>query len=151
LLTAVPKQLLSWSYIVHDESRELARIELAWLRAAGTLVLAGKTYRLERRGLVSGTYALDEGDTVLASARPSGFLLRTLEVDAGRDHYTLQPAGMWSRAFVLTKGKQELGTIRPMGLFSRQALVDVPESVPQTLQLFLLWLVLVRWKRQAAQ
>lgn len=149
MLTAVPKKPLSWSYVVGDGSKQVAAVELAWLQPRGSIALGSAELKIARQGFFSGAFELHDGPRRIVVARSSGTFSRVLEVDAGREHYTLQPAALLSRAWSVTRGKEELGTIRPMGLLSRQALLDCSESIPLDVQLFLLWLVLHRWKRQS--
>ena len=57
---------------------------------------------------------------------------------------------MWRREFGLFEGGVPVGRIAPAGWFGRRAVIDLPADIPLPAQLFLLWLVLVLWRRAAA-
>ena len=41
------------------------------------------------------------------------------------------------------------GSIAPLGLFRRKAKADLPDDLALEIKAFLIWLVVVMWKRQA--
>ena len=59
----------------------------------------------------------------------------------------LRMASRLRRRFVLIEGDREIGAIRPAHLFSRSALADLPDDLPLAVRIFMIWLVLLLWKR----
>jgi len=53
MLRAVPDGWLSWNFTIFDDSRAIAKIDLAWMREAGELHLDGFNYRVCREGILS--------------------------------------------------------------------------------------------------
>ncbi|MBV8673697.1 MAG: hypothetical protein JOZ33_09715, partial [Acidobacteriaceae bacterium] len=47
------------------------------------------------------------------------------------------------------EGDVEAGSIRPEGLLSRKATVSLPEVTPLSIQLFIVWLAIILWRREA--
>ena len=61
--------LLSWDFMVHHNRREVAVIDMAWLRAGGTFTFSGDHYRLIRGATSSRKFVLemDDGDVFRAT------------------------------------------------------------------------------------
>jgi hypothetical protein len=43
----------------------------------------------------------------------------------------------------------QLGLIEPQGLLTRKAAISLPDTIPLPIQIFVIWLVLVSWKRES--
>jgi hypothetical protein len=71
------------------------------------------------------------------------------EVQIGGKDYTLKGASTFGRSFVLTENDREIGSIAPKGFFGRQAKANLPDDLALEARAFLIWLVVVMWKRQA--
>ena len=85
---------------------------------------------------------LDANGNEVFGAEEQGVLRPTLHIDHRQHHYRLR-CGLMSRKFVLTEGSnQKLGTIAPESFFSSSYLVQLPESLPLVLRVFMTTLVL---------
>jgi hypothetical protein len=149
MLTARPRSLFSWDYEVLDGDRLLATLSLGWFREAGEVVIAGRPCRMGREGLVSGLFFLEQDGQPLATAEKPSAFLRRFEVAVGGDAYTLRSVSPIARRFVLEQGGVEVGSLRSAAFFTRKMVVDLPETIPLPARLFLVWLVMVLWKRAA--
>ena len=149
MLTATPKRWFSWDFTVQEGSQPIAKIDHSLWREKGTLTIEGKDYRVYREGVMRGEFVLESDGKVLARAeKPSAFRRSFVVTHAGRE-YTLQAQSALRRPFVLLQGSQEVGWITPQGIFSRKTQVDLPEVLPLPVRVFLLWLTIVLWKRDA--
>ena len=63
--------------------------------------------------------------------------------------FTLKATSTFGRAFVLTEGDHAVGSVAPQGFFGRKAKADLPDDLTLEIRAFLIWLVVVMWKRQA--
>ena len=50
---------------------------------------------------------------------------------------------------MLLEGSEEVGKISPDGIFTRRATVNLPETLPLPVRVFLVWLTLILWKRDS--
>jgi hypothetical protein len=67
---------------------------------------------------------------------------------SGRE-YTLRKPSVWRRTFVLMDGERQIGSIAPESMWSRRATAELPHDWPTPIKLFVIWLVIVLWKRDA--
>ena len=149
MLNAIPKHWFSWDFRVMDGTRQVAEMDLTFWRRKGTLSVEGIAYEVFREGLVSGAYVLEAGGAVAARAeKPSAFRRTFLIEHAGRQ-LTLRARSASGRAFDLYDGPNEIGTIAPEGFLTRRAAVRLPEELPLPVRIFILWLVIIIWRREA--
>jgi hypothetical protein len=149
MLIAVPKSWFSWDFTVMDGTRLVGDIDMSCWREKGVITVEGADYRVNREGLMSGDFVLASDDKVVARAtKPSAFR-RTFMVEHGGQQYTLRAQSALRRAFELLDGDTIVGTLSPRGLFTRRAAIDLPETMPLSLRVFIIWLAVIIWKREA--
>lgn len=148
MLTAVPTSWLSRHYDVYDGRDRIARLDLAWVREAGTLVLADRTFEVGRDGLWSGPFYLKERGGLRAAAVKPSALVRAFDVVVGPDEYRLAPAAWLGRRFDPTGGGEVIGWIRPLAIFTSRMEIDLPDALPLEVRVFLAWLVILLWRRR---
>lgn len=149
MLTATPRNWFSWDYVVSDNSQHVADIDISWWREKGTLTVEGRDYGVYRQRPMSGKFVLESNGAIVASAeKPSSLTRRLLIEHAGRQ-YELKPRGMFSRTFQLHAGPTMVGSLAARGVFSRRMNVDLPETLPLAVRVFVMWLTVILWKRES--
>ena len=150
-LLLTPTRWFTWDFRVTANGRDIAVIDRHWYRERASFSLDGTSFTIRRTALLRSTFVLERAGTgaVIAEAsKPSAFL-RTFEVTAGGKQLTLRAVSAFRREFHLFDGAAWIGRIRPVSAFRRTATAEFPETMPLELQLFVTFLVLVLWKRQA--
>ncbi len=146
-LRIIPQGWLSRDFRVLEGGVELAVIDKSWLGESGAFTIYGKTYTVARTSVLRGTFTLEHNGRVLAEAvKPSPFL-RSFEITANGDRYSLRAVSPFRRKFLLLRRGSVLGEIEPVSLFGREAVARLPKEMPTPLQLFVVYLVLVLWRR----
>ena len=145
---ARPHHLFSARYDLSSGDRPVCTLELEWFRSRGRFSLDGREYRVLARGWTSGAFTLETEDRELASAERSSFLPLGYRVRVEDRWLELRAPGL-SRRFTVLHGDRPVGSIRPRQLFSRVAVVEGADAVPLPVRVFLLAVVLLRWRRRA--
>ena len=149
MLQATPRGWFSWNFLISEGENEVADIRLAMLREAGELVVLDKTYRVNREGIMSGAFVLQEGQMELARAeKPSAFQRSFLVSYDGRS-YSLGAESAFRRRFVLKENDGRVGSIYPLNAFTRKCAVDLPSDILLPVRVFMVWLVIILWKRDS--
>jgi hypothetical protein len=157
MLTIIPKAWYSWNFRVVDQDRPLAFLDLSSWREKGTLTIEGVEHRVYREGVMSGDFVLERNGTVLARAsKPSALFNRFVVAHQGRE-FTLEKKSIWRRAFVLqsrlgeagSARETEIGSLAPVSTWTRKASADLPNDWPLPLKVFIIWLAIIMWKREA--
>lgn len=149
MLRASPDSWLSWQFSIFDENKAIAKIDIAWVREAGTLHLQGTDYRVYREKLLSGAFILEKDGTVIARAEKPSALTRSFKVTCDGRNFVLEAESAFLRAFVLRENEQTIGTIKPEHAFTRNAVVDLPADMALPVRIFMIWLTFILWKRDA--
>lgn len=146
MLRAVPKGCFSSKYIVSENDTIVASVDFSAWKEAAELTINSSVYRVYRDSLM-GPFLLEGGGSVLARAEKPSAFYRTLVVQHFDKQYKLEATSAWSRKFILSEGEVEIGSVYDQGVFKRTALADLPEAIPLAVRMFMLWLVMVLWRR----
>jgi hypothetical protein len=148
-MTIVPRRWYSWDYTVMRGDRTVAVLDLASWRERAEIVIGDVTHRVFRERAMGGDFIIEAGGRELARAtKPSAFRDRIIVHYGDRD-YTLHKPSMWGRAFALMDGDRQIGSIAPESVWTRRATTDLPADWPLPIQAFVIWLVILLWKRDA--
>ena len=149
MLEVIPKSWFSWDFIVTDGASPVAEIDVSWWREKGVLTVRGSTYDVYREGLMSGAFLLESDGSILARAEKPSAFRRSFELECGGKFFTLRAESAFRRGFVLIDGDREVGWLSPNGVFTRRATADLPEGIPLPVKVFIIWLVVILWKRES--
>jgi hypothetical protein len=140
----------SWDFDVTEGERHVAHLDVSAWGEKGILTIDGVDHRVYREGVGSGEFLLERDGVVLARAtKPSAFR-SAFEVRHEGRTYELAKESVWQRRFVLRSGNAEIGSLAPRRVLGREAIATLPESWPLSLKVFVIWLVVILWKRAAA-
>jgi hypothetical protein len=151
IMNAIPQNWFSWNYKVLEQGSPIADLDLAWVREAGTFRLQSRTYRIYREKFLSRTFVLEEDGAILARANRPNIFLRSFTVDYQGIQLIVKARSIFGRTFVLEQGNQVLGSIYPEHWFTRKAMIELPDTLPLAVRIFMVWLVLILWRRQWRQ
>ena len=149
MLIATPKHWYSWDFVVRDEGEQaVGELKVSSRNGRGTIAIGGIVHQVRREGL-RGDFLLEREGSILArAAKPSAFM-RTLTIEYEQRTYTLRARTSLRREMVFFDGEIEAGTLAPKGHFPWRACVDLPDGLPLELRMFVTWLTMMLWKRQA--
>lgn len=149
MLQLVPQNWFSWNFDILDDDHLVASIKVSSLPETGTFSLDGADYRARREGMFSGDFLLEGNAQTIAHAQKPSAFLSTFEIQYSDRSYTLKKESVVGRSFVLFDGDREVGSIRPEGFLSRKSAVSLPATMPRPVQVFVLWLAILIWRREA--
>lgn len=147
MLRAVPKGWFSSKHVVSETDSVIALIDFSGWREAGEITINGSIYRAYRESLMGPFLLEGGGGSILARAEKPSAFYRTLVVQHLDRKYTLEAVSTWSLKFIVSEGGKEIGSVYPEGTLKRKALGDLPEEIPLPVRLFMLWLVMLLWRR----
>ena len=150
MLSAMPRGLFTCGFTVRQDGNTVADIDPSWFGERAEIRAGGQAYSAYRESLLAGTFVLQSGERALARARKASAFVRAFDIDLAGRPLELKAASVWRREFGLFENGVQVGRISPVGWFGRRAVIDLPPDIPLPAQLFLLWLVLVLWRRADA-
>jgi hypothetical protein len=149
MLQATPRGWFSWNFVVSEGETEVADIRLAMLREAGELVVQQNTYRVNREGIMSGAFVMQKDDLEIARAEKHSAFQRSFQIAQDGRSYTLGAESAFRRRFFLTEGGNQVGSVYPLNAFTRKCVVDLPTDISLPVRVFMVWLVIILWKRDS--
>ena len=148
-LKAIPRKWWSWTFSVFNDGREIAELSFACLREGGGLRFCDSIYRIYRQGMFSGSFILETNGQITAYAEKPSVLHRSFTVHHAGKTYILEAESAFRRKFVLRNADSVTGSISPEKACARDARIDLPTELPLPVRLFMVWLTLLLWKRDA--
>ena len=149
MLQLIPQGWLGWNFDVLDNDGKVAEIKTSTLPESGTFALGGTNYRAYRERMFSGDFFLEQDGQQIARAQKPGAFRSSFEITYIDQSYKLTKQSLVSRSLILFEGDVEVGCIRPESCLSRKATVSLPEAMPAAVQLFVIWLAILLWKRDS--
>jgi hypothetical protein len=147
-MKVIPKRWYSWDFSVESGDRTLASLDLSHWREKADVLIGDVTHRVFRESMM-GDFVIERGGQVLARAtKPSAFR-NAFIVSYNEKLYTLRKKSSWRRAFVLLDDGRQIGSVSPDRVWTREATADLPRDWPMPIKAFVIWLVIVLWKRDA--
>lgn len=149
MLEAVPRRFLSSDFVLRSSDRAIAMLDVSTWRERAEFELEGVSHRVYREGFMSGAFVLERAGVIIARAiKPSAFRSR-FELDVNGRAITLRKLSAFSRRFGIFAHDRQVGEIRRAGLFTRRVIIELPSDWSPAIQLFVFWLALVIWNREA--
>ncbi len=149
MLRAIPRHWFSWNYRIFEESQHVADIDVSWWCEKGLLTVQGDAYQVYREGPKRGAFILESSGTVLARAEKPSVFLRCFFFEHKGRFYTLRASSAFRREFILLDGAETIGFLSPEGIFTNRASVDLPETLPLAVRVFIVWLTVILWRRES--
>lgn len=143
------KKFFSNEYVAEENGAVVAELNLSVWRSQGELTIQGRSLKLKKRGALRDTFELLDGDTALIEvAQPSAWRSRLRFRYEQRDFEIVDKA-WYSSTLLLKAGESVVGSISSRGLFAEGAKVDLPDSLPLALRVFVGWIAMIHWDDSA--
>ena len=144
----IPKAWYSWDFDVVGGDRTLATLDLSCWREKADVLIEDVTHRVFREHAL-GDFIIERGGQVLARATKPSVFRQAFLVNYNGKTYSLHRPSVWRRAFALLDGEQQIGSVSPNSVWTRDATADLPRDWPMAVKAFVIWLVIILWKRES--
>lgn len=149
MISAKPHSAFSWDFTVYEDETPVAEVDLAWIRERATVTIKEIDCEVYRESM-AGAFVLAVDGHVLIRAQKASFFTRTFDITYDEHAYHLKAKSPFGRAFDLWQGDTVIGTVTPRSAFTRTLDADLPDGLPLVVRVFILWLVILLWKRAAS-
>jgi hypothetical protein len=156
MLEARSENRLTWNQTVFDGPERVGRVEKALRGRRGQITCGGLVLQIRDRGWLMPKVELSAEGEVMATAKRKGISGRSWRVilpGADEPDLGIKPTLFVGASYTVRRGGDMIGKIgASRGLDGKRVShIDLPEDMPLALRLFVLWLVLLRWRTEAMQ
>ncbi len=137
----------SWDFTILDGEREVAKLDQSWWSEAAEMEIEGESCRLYREGMM-GDFVLEAGGEVSVRAEKPSALRNAFVVRHGDESFELEKESVWKQKYSLRRHGRDAGSIAKESWATSNLTADLPEDLPLRVRVFMVWLVLVLWKRE---
>jgi hypothetical protein len=149
MFEAVPKHLFSNDYVLRGTDGSAAELDVSSWRERAEFVLDGASYRLYRDGMV-GPFVMEHDGAVVARARKPSVFRNRFEVELPDRNCELRKISWSGRRFGVFEGERLAGEMAQSGFLGRRISLSLPADWPAAIHIYLFWLALVIWNREAS-
>ena len=142
---AKPHGVLTSGFDLVGDDMLLATMEGSFWREGGSVRVGNDTWELRRQGW--STFRLVRNNLDEAVARAQGFFRSTFEIDHAGRTYRLARRSVWRRSYAVLEAGVEVGSIEPTSAWTNAAAVRLPDTMPLQLQVFIVGVVAIQWRR----
>lgn len=147
MLRAIPKSWLSWNCDIIENNFPIGSLEFPSWKQNGKILIKDFEYRVRAKGLFTASFFLDNYDRRLGYAQQTNHFVRVLNLNYAESEYKLKLVAFLSQKLILQKNKQTLGIIYSKNILSRQAIIDLPTTLPLEFRLFVTWIAIWFWRQ----
>jgi len=145
---AKPRGLLTSGFDLVGDDGLLATMDGSFWREGGSVCVGNESWELRRQGW--SAFQLVRNDVAEAVARPRGFFKSNFEIDMAGHTYQLARPSLWRRAYTVFEDGAPVGSIKPTSAFTNAATVRLPHTMPLQLQVFIVGVIAIQWRRAQA-
>lgn len=151
MLEVIPDGWLSSRYTVARDGVGIAALGFRAVREAGLITAGDDQFEVRRQRPSSGDWHLERaGGVVVATAqRPSAWRSQIVVRASDQPNVVhLRRPSTWRRTIEVVESERKVGEIRQTSMWRQRIEADLPDDLPQAMQLFSLWLVLLLFRRE---
>jgi hypothetical protein len=142
----LPKNWHSSNYLVFQDGSELTEFKFLSGPERSVFTLGGGAYTAHKEKWDSPNFFLHQEEMQLARAEKPSALSETFTVEYQGRVYGLKKSGM--NRFALSEQDREVGFVAKQGWSTKKATAELPDELPLPVCAFIIWLVLLMWKRE---
>lgn len=146
-MIAEPQGVTMRRYSVTCDGAPIGELSFPTFGPSTATPIAGQRYRLRRTGVLRDTFTLVADGAPVAHAAQRDPLRREFAVEAGERGLSLRAESLLRSGYTLLEGDRVVGALRPAGRLRRGIEADLPDDLPLAVGVFLLWIVLLLWRR----
>lgn len=146
-MIAEPQDVTIRRYGVARDGESVGELSFPTFGPSTATPIAGLRYRMRRAGVLRDTFTLVVDGAPVAHATQRDTLRREFAVEAGERLLSLRAESLLRSGYLLLEGNRVVGSLRPAGLLRRGIEADLPDDLPLEVGVFLLWVVLLLWRR----
>lgn len=150
MLRAKPKGIFSKKFRLSAGEADVGELRISQLREKAQAVIHDRQLSLYRDGVFKGPFVLESEGTRIAEALKPSVFRNAFEVRFGSVMCEFKKKGFFRASFELELDGRVIGRVERESIWRRTVRADIPDDWPDALQVFIVWLALVIWRREAA-
>jgi hypothetical protein len=150
MLDAEPKSWWGSTYKVTEDGVTLTELAFTNLREGGGFTLGGVPYTLRRERPAGDFVLADPSGVPTARARKPSAFRRRFELEHPGGSLRIESTSGWGRSYRVLGVEGQVGEVRRRSLWRRQVQADLPADLPRPIQVFVLGLVILMFRRDEA-
>jgi len=137
--------------VLDEQGNEVGELRHPTWQDQGAVVTGGVEYAVSTERVLGVLFVLGQPGAVVANGVLRDELpQRPASIAHGERQYSLEAGLRWDRELFLFEKETRVGRLTRRGIFSRHIEADLPAEILPCVRLFIVWLAILYWKRNAA-
>ena len=149
MLEIIRKSTFSNDFIAKENGLLVAELDRATWSQTAIVEIEGKTYGFKRSGLVNDIYTLYNGSLKLLEVEQPSAWNSKLTFHLDQKEYALDTKNWFSSALKVEQDGDVIGDIHPASMLSSTIVVDLPDTLPLSIRVFVGWIAILRAEQKA--
>jgi len=150
VLELTRKSSFSNDFIARENGIVVAELDRATWSQTATVEIQGKTYGFKKTGVLHNVYTLMDGSLeVMEVEQPSAWQSK-LVFHLSQKEYVLDTKSWFSSALKIEQDGDVIGDIHSAGMLGDTIVVDLPDTLPLSVRVFVGWIAILRIEQTTA-
>ena len=150
MLEIIIKSTFSNDFIAKENGVVVAKLDLANWSQTASVEIEGATYDFKKTGLLNDIYTLYYGGLKLLEVEQPSAWNSKLIFHLDQKEYVLDTKNWFSSAIKVEQDGNVSGDIHSTGLLTSTIVVDLPDTLPLSIRVFVGWIAILRSEEMAA-
>lgn len=149
MLIATRKNFFSKSYRLYDQQQLLTELSIHSLREKASFSVRDRNIEIRKPSLVKSEFNLTLNGQALARASKLSVWKYDTLIQVSDQNFLLKRKHWFTRETEAYYSGRRIGSVKPGNLWNNKIEVDIPESIPIEIRIFMLIICLFYWNRDA--
>lgn len=150
MLELIRKSSFSNDFIARENGIVVAELDRATWSQTATVEIQGKTYNFRKSGMLHNVYTLLDGSLEVIEVEQPSTWQSKLVFHLNQKEYVLDTKDWFSSALKVEQDGNAIGDIHSAGMLSSAIVVDLPDTLPLSVRVFVGWIAILRAEATAA-
>ena len=144
MLEIIRKSTFSNDFIAKENGVVVAELDRATWSQTASVEIEGNTYDFKKSGLMNDIYTLYYGGLKLLEVEQPSAWNSKLTFHLDQKEYVLDTKNWFSSALKVEQDGDVIGDIHSTGMLSSTIVVDLPDTLPLSIRVFVGWIAILR-------
>ncbi len=150
MLELTRKSSFSNDFIASENGIVVAELDRATWSQTATVEIQGKTYSFRKSGVLHNVYTLMDGSLEIIEVEQPSAWQSKLVFCLNQKEYVLDTKNWFSSDLKIEQDGDVIGDIHSAGMLRSTIVVDLPDTLPLSVRVFVGWIAILRAETTAA-
>ncbi len=150
MVIAKVKGIFSKSVQLFRDDEHIADISISSLKEKASFRYQDREYSITKESAFKSNFSMTLNGVPLANGKKLSVWKYDTLVTVSSQEFLIKRSNWWNKNTDIFYSGRKIGAIKPKSVWSRDAILDVPVTIPIEVQIFMLLITIFYWQRDQA-